>query len=101
MVISQQPENGNLIMNKLYRVDLGKYIDLYFTNLCDALAFIEGFNYARRQREEIIYEFKDDFKTRGYAFAFKMIFWFDKMNIKNEWYQTRPCLTEPRSNGNQ
>jgi hypothetical protein len=85
---------------KNFRVAIGRLMELHFTNQRDALAFMDGFNYARRQRDEIIYEFKDQFKTRGFAFAFKILHWLEKENIRQEWHSTRPSLTNICENGN-
>jgi hypothetical protein len=92
-------EKKNMVIKK-YRVNIGRLLDLHFTHEKDALNFIDGFNFARRQREEILYEFKDKYKSRGFAFAFKVLWWMDKQNISDEWYNTRPYLTDYHHNGN-
>lgn len=84
---------------KNYRVVIGRLIDVHFETEENARSFIEGFNYARRQRDEILYEFKNKFKTRGFRFAINIIAWLKKHNASHEWYEARPCLTIIKNNG--
>jgi hypothetical protein len=88
------------MLPKNYRVSIGRLLDLHFSNQRDALAFIAGFKYARHQHDKIIYEFKDSFKTRGFAFAFKIMHWLEKENLLQEWRTSRPYLTIISTNGN-
>jgi hypothetical protein len=78
---------------KKHHIVIGKLIDLYFSSEINAVNFIEGFNFARRQREDILYQFKNNFKTRGYAFAVQLRTWMINQNIGHEWFSARAYLT--------
>lgn len=82
-----------------YVVRIGKILDLWFDRLEDAQEFAAGFNYARRQRDKIHYEFKSKYRTRGFRFANQIRDWLEKIEEFHLWLNTRAALTNGNADG--
>lgn len=75
-----------------YVVKIGKLLELHFERLDDAKEFVAGFNYARRQRDKILYEFKSSYKTRGFRYANQVREWCERIREWQLWLATRAHL---------
>jgi hypothetical protein len=94
-------KNGNQVklgsamkeLPKIYGVSIGKLLVIWFEKQEYAEAFIAGFNYGRRQKEPIHYEFKDPFKTRGFAYSWHVRHFLKIHDMTNNWRVYRASLT--------
>lgn len=82
---------------KRFAVFIGKILVLHFTLEEDAREFAAGFNFARRQRDKLLYEFKNRYRTRGFRYALQVRDWLERLEELDKWFSTRANLTPKKS----